>query len=74
MTTPQKLCRRSCLSRTKKILQHRRQDQSQSQRIQRDQRRAESSLGAEVVFIFNVTYIWRHDHPVYQETQVKPIR
>jgi len=52
MTTPQKLYRCSCLSRTKKILQHRRQDQSQSQRIQGNQRRAESSLGAEITYTF----------------------
>lgn len=52
MIIAQKFHRRSCRSRTKKILQHRRQDQSQSQRIQRNQRRTKGSSESEIIFYY----------------------
>ncbi len=54
MIIAQKLYRRTGWSRTEKILQHRRQDQSQSQGIQRHQRRTESRPSTEITeFIVN---------------------
>ena len=51
MTTPQKFHRRSRMSRTKKILQYRRQDQSHRQGIQGNQRRTKSRLESKIRFL-----------------------
>ena len=48
MIIAQKLYRRSRVSRTKKILQHRRQDQGHRKRIQRNQWRTKSRLESEI--------------------------